>query len=216
MTRLLRIDAGARINGSHSRRLADYYQHRWNVANPGGKIRHRDLAMSPVPHLTNEEIVAFQDKSGACLSERKLSDILCGEICWADQVLITSPLYNYSMPSTLKAWLDHISRPGYTFEVKEGSYHGLLRNLAVTVITSRGSLSNPARQDDFQSDYLKALFGMLGTEKVDVINIEGTALPALQNRKYFLAAKKQVAYKFNSPVEVQFVEKAHAPSSIMP
>jgi FMN-dependent NADH-azoreductase len=196
MNRLLRIDSGARVLGSHSRILADHYQHLWEKENIGGIVVGRDLALKPIPHLSNEEIAAFQDKSNAFNPDTSLSDMLCAEVCSASHLLITSPLYNLSMPSTLKAWMDHIARPGLTFDVINGKYCGLLTGITVTVITSRGSISKSDHMDDFQSEYIKSFFSMLGIGSIEVIGLEGTSLPAEDRLVYFDNAKSTLENHF--------------------
>ena len=125
MKTLLRIDASVRINGSNTCALTDYFQARWQKANPEGDVIRRCLASDPIPHLSNEMIEAFQQASGP--SQRtSLSDTLIDELRRADHVLVGSPLYNLTLPSTLKAYFDHVVRSGATFEVRRGNYRGLL------------------------------------------------------------------------------------------
>ncbi len=125
MKTLLRIDASIRINGSNTRILTDYFQSQWLSNNPGGKVIHRCLASSPLPHVSDQTIKAFQH-SDQQSSGRTLSDTLIDELKRADHLLIGRPLYNLTLPSTLKAYFDHIVRPGLTFEVQQGNYRGLL------------------------------------------------------------------------------------------
>ena len=192
MKTLLRVDASARIEGSHSRMLADFFQHCWQEANPEGRVIHRDLALNPVPHLSGEEIIAFKDKAEN--SKAALSNKLCAEVLKTDHILIDSPLYNLSLPSTLKAWLDHIARPGLTFDVVSGKYVGLLNDTNATVVTTRDSIYKPTICDDFQSDYLKAFFSMLGISNIHLVKVDGTSLRPEDRENIFLKAKNEIVY----------------------
>ncbi len=123
MKTLLRIDSSDRKQGSHSRALADFFQTRWLQANPGGQIVSRDLAETLVPHLSNSTIAAFTGVKAADESPSPeaviLSDVLIAELQAADQIVISSPLYNFNVPSTLTAWIDHVVRFGRTFGMNE-------------------------------------------------------------------------------------------------
>lgn len=178
MKTLLRIDASARKQGSHSRALADHFQHRWLEAYPGGKILTRDLAEYPVPHLENATISAFltNGSSGhAPVPGAVLSDELIAELKSAAQVLISSPLYNFNLPSTLKAYLDHVVRFGRTFGANESGYFGMLAGKSVCVVTARGgSAADGLDGLDFQGPSLKAVFEFLGFNRVDWIALTGT------------------------------------------
>ncbi|NER82089.1 MAG: hypothetical protein F6K42_21520 [Leptolyngbya sp. SIO1D8] len=124
MKTLLRIDASVRIEGSNTRTLTDYFQSQWLNANPGGSVIRRSLDSDPIPHISNETIKAFQP-SNKQASRRSISDTLIDELQKADHLLIGSPLYNLTLPSTLKAYFDHVVRSGFTFEVRDGTYQGL-------------------------------------------------------------------------------------------
>ncbi len=195
MKTLLRIDASARIHGSHTRDLADHFQSRWQQQNPGGRVIRRDLAVEPVPHLSNETVKAFRrpDTEG---SELTLSDALVRELASADQLLIASPLYNLSVPSTLKAYIDHVVRAGITFEMGKDGYRGLLKGTTATLITARGGSGAPGDAADFQTDYLKAILAFIGIEPVDVIAVDGTALGKTAREEGLSRARRLVDRRF--------------------
>ena len=153
MKTLLRIDASARIHGSHTRELADHFQSRWQELHPDGEVVRRDLAVEAVPHLSDEAIKAFHQPAAEG-SEVALSDVLARELANADHLLIASPLYNLSVPSPLKAYIDHVVRAGITFETEEDGYRGLLQGTAATLITARGGPGTPGDAADFQTGYL--------------------------------------------------------------
>ena len=195
MKTLLRIDASARIHGSHTRELADHFQSRWQELHPDGKVVRRDLAVETVPHLSDQAIQAFHQPAAAG-SELALSDILARELASADHVLIASPLYNLSVPSSLKAYIDHVVRSGITFETADGGYRGLLKGTAATLVTARGGPGTPGDAADFQTGYMKAILAFVGIESVDVIAVEGTALGEAVREESLARARRQVDRRF--------------------
>jgi len=118
MKTLLRIDASARTIGSHSRMIADYCQDKWEETHPQGKIIRRDLASEPIPHLSDDMIEAFQKAGRHPSPATGLSDSLIQELKAADHLLISSPLYNLTLPSTLKAYFDYVVRSEVTFSMQ--------------------------------------------------------------------------------------------------
>ncbi len=192
---LLRIDASARIHGSHTRELADHFQSRWQEINPDGKVVLRDLAVEPVPHLSEKTIEAFHQPAAGD-SELDLSGGLVRELASADHLLIASPLYNLSVPSTLRAYIDHVVRSGITFETGEDGYRGLLKGTTATLVTARGGSGKPGDASDFQTGYLKAILAFIGIEPVDVIAVDGTALGEQILEEGLSRAYRQVDRRF--------------------
>lgn len=176
MPTLLRIDASTRSDGSHTRALADHFQARWQASHPEGAIIRRSFADAPVPHLTEETIMAFQQADTSANTAASLSDALIDELRRADHVLISSPLYNLNVPSSLKAYFDHVVRAGVTFAAEPDGYKGLLAGRRATVICGRGGMKSDADTDDFQTPYLRAILAFIGIEAVDVIALDGTAM----------------------------------------
>ena len=200
MKTLLRIDTSIRLNNSNTRTLTDYFQSQWLSANPDGQVIQRCLATNPIPHITNETMQAFlqaQKPSGGS----RLSDALIDELKQSNHVLIGSPLYNLTLPSTLKAYFDHVVRSGATFEVQEGNYRGLLNGKRATIITARGGKSSPDYVDDFQTSYLKTILGFIGIDPVDVVAIEGTTLDQATKENGLAHARKQIDILLN-PTDV--------------
>ncbi|MEX0360710.1 MAG: FMN-dependent NADH-azoreductase, partial [Allomuricauda sp.] len=108
MKTLLRIDCSARKLGSHSRELADYFEARWKQSNPDGRVVHRDLTREQLPHIQNNTIEGFHVSPDKADVHQKnavaLSDRLISELKKADEVVVSSPLYNLNVPSNLKAY----------------------------------------------------------------------------------------------------------------
>ena len=164
---------------SKSARVAGEFVSAWKAANPAARVINRDLATT-VPHLTGEHLGAWMtapaDRSERQLAIARESDPLIEEVEAADEIVIAAPMYNFSIPSTLKAWLDHITRAGRTFRYTEKGPEGLLKNKKVFVVTARGGVytgDSPAKAYDFQEPYLRAILGLNGLTDVTFIHVEG-------------------------------------------
>ena len=184
MTTLLHIDCSAQQDQSVSRRLSGEFVSLWKDANPAAKVTYRDLTRSPLPHLTRAlEVQALDEppESRTPLMWQVLaqSDRLTDELLAADRLVMGVPMYNFSIPSALKAYIDLIVREGRTFEFgsEEGQPpRGLIQDKKMLVITARGAnYEGPPWQDyDFLEPYLRALFGFLGFGPIQFINANDT------------------------------------------
>ncbi len=199
MSRILRIDASARTEGSYSRRLADHFLARRLDRHPQDEVTVRDLARQPVPHLTQATIDGFFTPAEQMGSELKraiaLSDELIAELMAADLLLISTPMYNFSLPSTLKAWLDHIVRMGRTFHYSpEQGFSGLVQGKQAVIATATGAVFTDAALQpmDFMTPYLKGVLGFIGFEQVAVIAVEGTTVDEAALRRSQTAATAQI------------------------
>ena len=186
MKTLLRIDSSARVNGSHSRALADHFETQWKRQNPDGKILYRDLTANPIPHISNSVIEAFYTPQEHFTTEKQaitaLSDELIEELIEANDILLSTPLYNLNVPSNLKAYLDQIIRIGHTFTVnQEGEFTGLLTNKNAFITTSKGGVYKGSfmEQYDFQEPYLTAILGHMGIKVQEIFSLEGMSNPNL-------------------------------------
>ena len=143
---------------------------------PGATLVFRDLAVATIPHLTPETVagVRAQATSPAELASRDLSDELIAELRAADTIVIGAPMYNFSIPSTLRTWFDHVLRPGVTFSYSEAGPKGLIEGKRVIVVESRGGLysEGPAQAADFQEPYLRQLLGFIGLTDVTFVRAE--------------------------------------------
>ncbi len=175
MKTLLRLDASIRTTESYTRTLTDYFEAAWLKANPGGNIIRRCLIRDSIPHLTQEALDNFATPYDPS-SGNTLSDQLISELRHANHVVIGSPLYNLSLPSSLKAYFDHVVRLTATFEVVDGQYRGLLENVSATLITARSSISSTDYVDDFQTSYLKAVLNFIGIDSIEVVALQATGL----------------------------------------
>jgi FMN-dependent NADH-azoreductase len=176
--KLLRIDSSARRN-SISRKLTARFTELWEKEHPGGEIIERDLSVIVLPLITDEWVEAARsDPSKLTPAQRQtlgLSDALIDELVSADVIVIGVPMYNFSISSTLKAWIDQVVRVGKTFTYGADGPKGLLMGKKVFVLTSRGGAygrGTPAEKFDFQEPYLRHILAFIGLTDVMFIHAE--------------------------------------------
>lgn len=172
---------------SFSIQLANGIVEKLKAANPGSTVQVRDLATSPFPHLEEVGIQSFQSPAEQHTPEQKEaarhSDEVIAEVLAADVLVIGAPLYNFGIPSTLKAWIDHLARAGKTFRYTANGPEGLVKGKKVYVAMASGGVysEGPMKAYDFVAPYLQTVFGFLGMTDVTVARAEGTANPAGQD-----------------------------------
>ena len=199
MSRLLRIDTSVREQGSHSREIADYFQNQWLKYHPDDEVVLRDLVRDPLPHIQEATINGFytpETELDATLMEAtRLSDQLIGELMASDILLISTPMYNFSIPSSLKAWIDQVVRIGRTFAFNpEKGFQGLVRNKQAIIVTASGAVfSNETMSAmNFLEPYLRTLLSFLGITKIDFLAIEGTTMDDATTRRSKELAREKV------------------------
>lgn len=195
MKTLLQINASLNGADGHSTRLADAFVAAWQDANPASRIVVRDLAAAPVPHLDAARFQAFLSKPGARTPEQQgvvdYSDGLIDELRRADVIVLGLPMYNFGIPSTLKAYFDHVARAGVTFRYTAGGPVGLLDGKRVVVFAARGGRYLGTALDT-QSTYVRDFLGFLGMRDVEIVYAEGLAMGA-ETRDESLAAARSAA-----------------------
>ena len=176
MSHLLVINSSAAGRDSVSRVLVADAVSKLLEADPAVHVTHRDLGENPPPHLLSQTLngVRGTATTDTEFAARRLSDELIGELKAADTVVIGAPMYNFSVPTTLRAWFDHVLRAGVTFKYIDGAVRGLLGGKRVIVIESRGGLysEGPAQVIDFQEPYLRHLLGFIGITDVTFVRAE--------------------------------------------
>jgi FMN-dependent NADH-azoreductase len=180
MAHILHIDSSPRSDRSHSRNLAHQFIDGWKTANPDDTITYRDLGHQPVPHVDEAWIAAAYtpqaDQTPELTSAIALSDELIDELLAADRYVFSVPMYNLSVPSTFKAYIDQVVRVGRTFGVSDQGYVPLVHDKKMLVITSRGAdyrSGTPFEGYDFQEPYIRAIFGFIGITDAQFINANG-------------------------------------------
>lgn len=164
--KLLHIDSSALADNSVTRQLTAAIVARWQDQVPGLEVTYRDLDAQPLPHLTGP-VLAKVDPAVAEASEETLRQFLD-----ADVVVIGAPMYNFGIPSTLKAWIDRVAVAGRTFRYTEKGPEGLAGNKKVIIASGRGGIHSGAASD-FQEPYLKFVLGFLGITDVEFVRAEG-------------------------------------------
>lgn len=178
MSTLLQINASLAGANGQSSRLAQRFVADWQANNPDGRVITRDLAADPVPHLTAERFHAFLSQPEARTDEQRshaeYSDKLIEELKNADTIVFAVPMYNFSVPSTLRAYFDHIARAGVTFRYTANGPEGLLKGKKAYVFITRGGFY--ADTADTQTPYLKQFLGFIGITDVSFVFAEGLSL----------------------------------------
>ncbi|MGA9572392.1 MAG: NAD(P)H-dependent oxidoreductase, partial [Lysobacterales bacterium] len=158
----------------------------WLLSNPDGRVVTRDLAANPVPHLTTERFQAFltapEDRSVEQVAYAHESDDLIAELENADIVVIGVPMYNFGIPSTLKAWIDHVARVGKTFKYTENGPVGLLADRPVLLFAARGGMYRNTPRDT-QSAYMTHFLNFIGIRDIQFVYAEGLAMGGDSRRK---------------------------------
>ncbi len=181
----LHIDSSILGEHSASRELTAAIAARWQDAVPGLQRQYRDLDSQPLPHLDGSAL-AKADPAAAAEAERVMAEFLA-----ADVVVIGAPMYNFSIPSTLKAWIDRISVTGRTFRYTEKGPQGLAGGKKIIVASTRGGLHSGAASD-FVEPYLRFLFGFLGVTDIEFVTAEGLAFSPDHRVKALAAARAAI------------------------
>lgn len=176
MSSILVLNSSANGEASVSRQLVQEAVARLRAQHPGAHVVTRDLDADPVPHLTQDAAVGVRGEPVNPLQRaaRALSDTLIGELEAADVIVIGAPMYNFGIPSTLKAWFDHVLRAGRTFRYAAAGSEGLVTGKRAIVVEARGGFysDGPAQVMDFQEPYLRTLLGFIGITDVTFVRAE--------------------------------------------
>ena len=162
-----------------SSRLAEKFVTQWCAQNPRARVTVRDLSADPVPHLTAERFGAFLAKPEQRTPTQQTvaadSDTLIDELKAADVLVLALPMYNFGVPSTLKAYFDHVARSGVTFRYTEAGPEGLLKGKKAYVFATRGGvyLGTPR---DTQTAYVREFLGFLGISDIEFVYAEGLSM----------------------------------------
>lgn len=195
MKKLLQINASLFSANGQSSRLADQFVAAWRASNPAGQVTVRDLAQNPVPHLDAERFQAFitkpDERSAAQRALADLSDNLVEEVKAADVVVLGVPMYNFGVPSTLKAYFDHIARAGVTFRYTANGPEGLLKGKKAYVFAARGGLYAGTPKDS-QTGYIRDFLGFLGIADVEFVYAEGLSMGEPAKEAALAGAKQRL------------------------
>ncbi|MYN43283.1 FMN-dependent NADH-azoreductase [Duganella sp. FT109W] len=182
MANILHIDSSVRSTGSLTRQLGGEYIAKLKAANPAATVVTRDIVSQPLPHLTEQLIGAYftpaEQRNAEQAHAIKTSDALVDELLAADTIVIGAPMYNFSITSGLKAWIDHIARVGRTFQYGANGPQGLVTGKKVVVFVASGGVysEGPAAAYDHVTTYLRSTLGFLGMTDVTFVVAEGVSM----------------------------------------
>lgn len=194
MKTLLQINTGIFGEHSNSTVLANAFSEQY-AAQHDAQVVVRDLVSSPLPHLDAEIIGAFASDAATRSQEQQAiidrSQALIDELAQADAVVLGLPMYNFSVPSQLKAYMDQVARAGITFTYTETGPQGLLENKPVYVIAARGGI-HAGLESDSQTAFIKTFFSFIGLNDVEFIYAEGLNMGDDVKAKAFDQAKHAI------------------------
>lgn len=178
MSTLLHIQASPRLERSHSRKLSSFFLEEWVRRYPGTQVKLRDLRTFPIPHVTEDWIAAaftpLQARTGYMQNALQISDLLVDELLSADIYLLGAPMYNFGMPSVLKAYIDNIVRINRTFlfnpEDVQAPYKSMVKHKRMFVVVSSGdadySGSGPLHALNHLEPHIRTVFGFIGIDDI--------------------------------------------------
>lgn len=185
--KVLHIITSPRGEASVSKKLGNAIVGRIQIKYPGSMVKERDLTTNLFPHLDEVQIGSWFMNAENRLPEHdkaiKISEEVIAEIQEADICVIGAPLYNFAIPSTLKAYLDHIARPGIAFRYTENGPEGLIRNKKVYLAFTSGGVysEGPFQSYDFVVPYLQKVLGFMGMNDISIFRAEGLNVPTVQD-----------------------------------
>jgi FMN-dependent NADH-azoreductase len=205
MANLLHIDSSPRGERSQSRRLTREFVEAWKQKHPNDIITYRDLGRHPVPHVDEPWIAAaytpLEQRTPELQKAIDISDRLIDELLAADLYVIGVPMYNFSVPSTFKAYIDQIVRVGRTFAFEPENlidpYKPLVLGKKMFIITARGDSGfSPGERNEklnYQNPYLRAIFGFIGITDITFIDVENDEFGGQKLADAIASARTQIA-----------------------
>lgn len=188
MKRILHLISSPRGEDSFSIKLANAIIDKLQDQYPDSNVEEVNLIESNVPHLDTAHLRSFFTPVEKLTPEDQdaihYSDQAIGQLMDADIIVIGAPLYNFSIHSSLKAWIDHIARAGKTFTYSNQGAEGLVKGKKVYVAMSSGAVYSEGLYQpyDFVSTYLKAVLGFLGMTDLNLVRVEGVNIPGLKEQ----------------------------------
>lgn len=188
MKHILHLKSSIQGEASYSIKLSNNIIEKIKDKYPGSTVEELNLVDMEIPHLSPAVLRAFfipaDQQTDADKESISLSDSLVKQLFNADIIVIGAPLINFSIPSSLKAWIDHITRAGITFGYGENGPVGKVTGKKVYVAMSSGGIysEGPGKANDFVAPYLKNFFGLLGMTDLTVFRAEGLKVPEMQEQ----------------------------------
>ena len=198
--KLLHIDSSPLGGNSVSRELTQRIVAQWRAAHPHTKVEHLDLDKDAPGHLNADSLgfrmgVNAEGLSDVQRKENEISEKLVSQFLAAEVVVVGAPMYNFSVPSQLKAWIDRVAQAGRTFKYTDKGPQGLVGGKTVIIASTRGGMysTNPALAAlDHQESYLKTVFGFFGVTDVRFVRAEGVSMGEEAKKKAFANADAEI------------------------
>lgn len=192
---LLHIDSSPLGAQSLSRQLTARIVAEWQASHAGTKVEVLDLAVDAPSHLDGDSLgfrLGTEAATPAQQRENAISERLVTQFLAADVIVVGAPMYNFSVPSQLKAWIDRVAQAGRTFHYTANGPEGLAKGKTVIVVSTRGGAYGDDHAMDHQESYLKAVFGFLGITDVRFVRAEGVAMGEQARAQALAAAEAQL------------------------
>ncbi len=209
MKKLLRINSSILGDNSVSNQLMAQVLDALQQADGHWQVTERDFSQTPIPHLDSEWLQALTtpdaDRTDAQQEKVDFSDSLIRELQEADLVVIGLPMYNFSVPSMLKSWNDHVARAGVTFKYTESGPQGLLGDKKVLLIASTGG-EHDNDGGDFLRPYMRHFLGFLGIHDIDIISASGLNLGEAPRQQALQKAEREIqewAHQMSKAAQLQ-------------
>lgn len=192
MTVILHIESSSNLQSSFTRQIGALTVQALQKSYPDATVTERDLITASIPHVSPQWLAAAS-AGKADAPELALSNTLLEELFASDILVIEAPMYNFGIPSVLKAWIDQVVRVGKTFHYTANGPEGLVKGKKAILVVSRGGIysEGPYKAFEHQDSYLRAVLGFIGITDVDVVTIEGVALGADKAAAAMESAKLQ-------------------------
>lgn len=187
MKKILYIISSPRGEASLSIKLGNAIIEKIKAEHPGSTVKESNLVTQPFPHLEEAHLASFftpaENRTSENIAAGKHSEDAIQEILDADIIVIGAPLYNFSIPSNLKAWIDHIVRKGITFKYDENGAEGLIKGKKVYIALSSGGIysDGPMQPFNYAEPYLKFILTFIGLTDITVFRAEGSSIPGMQD-----------------------------------
>jgi FMN-dependent NADH-azoreductase len=200
---ILHIDASPLGRASISRQLTADVVERLKRDNPATVVTHRDLIATPISHLSGELLQVLRPAPGSVppseptlLAEADQANTLIAELLGADVIVIGAPMFNFSIPSQLKAWIDRVAQAGRTFRYTAAGPEGLAVGKKAIIVSTRGGFYAGTAYEaamDHQEAYLRTVLNFLGIKDVTCVRAEGVAVSAEKKQEALDSASRQIA-----------------------
>jgi FMN-dependent NADH-azoreductase len=198
--KLLHLDSSILGDSSASRQLSRTVVDAWLVAEPEAQVSYRDLASDALSHLSAASLVAggtpAELRNAAQQHEVELAETTLNEFLAADAIVIGAPMYNFTVPTQLKAWIDRVAVAGKTFAYDENGPKGLAGGKKVVIVSTAGGIHAGQPSGQAHEEYLQLVLRFLGITDIEIVRAEGLAYGEEPRANAFTAAQAKVAELF--------------------